>query len=191
MRTAIGAAAALLGSFGEFQRYGIHAVAQARWLRTVVKDVPEVCVASAAGNRGALHAQAIVRSLQDILFGDRRPKAGPTRAGFELGDGTEKSRVAADAAEHALIMNIQKLARERPLRFGVASYLKRGGRQLRFPLGFGFLNHRDGNCSLALAGVGELNDGDLLRRTGGRGIGMSRRGSSVVPSCSARERGAS
>jgi len=55
-------------------------------------------VALAAEHFGALHAEAAVGFLGDVLFGDGSPEARPAGAGLELSVGAEQRIAAADAA---------------------------------------------------------------------------------------------
>ena len=81
----------------KIQRRGIHAVAQAGRLRAVVKDVPQVRVASRAQHLGASHEKRAVGFGAHVLFGDRLIEAWPSGARLELGIRIEQRRGAADA----------------------------------------------------------------------------------------------
>src|SRR5271156_5985210 len=97
------------------QGYRIHAIAQAGWARSVVKHMPEVCFASPAGDRDALHPQAVVGEFHDIFLGDGLPETWPAGVRLKLGGGTEQSGIAADASENTLVVNIQIFAGIRSL----------------------------------------------------------------------------
>src|SRR5580658_1577107 len=57
----------------------------------------EVCIAALTGNRGAIHPQAAVGALRDVVARDRSPEARPSRTRVELRARVEKHRAAADA----------------------------------------------------------------------------------------------
>src|SRR5437899_1360678 len=97
------------------QRNRVHAIAQAGRFRTVVEHVPEVGVAARAGYGRSLHTPGAVSAGDNILFGNRFPKTGPTSAGFELGFRTKQRRVTANATEQPLAVQIQVLAAVGPL----------------------------------------------------------------------------
>ena len=63
----------------------------------VVKDMPQMSVATAAQNLVPLHPMGVVPLRFDIFFRDGLVEARPARAGLELGLGIEKNRIAADA----------------------------------------------------------------------------------------------
>ena len=146
-------------------------------------------VTSAARNRGAVHAQAGVPGFHNILFGDRRPEAGPASAGFELRGRAVKGGVAANAAEHALVVNVEKVSGERSLRPRLAGHLEGFRGQLLPPLRVSFLNR--GNCDrpFSLAVVRKFDDGDLPGHRRGRRLGVSRLRALVAPQCKASQRG--
>src|SRR5579864_1155358 len=68
----------------EFQCHAVHAIAQARRLRSVVEDVAEMAAAAMARYRGARHAERTIGGLVD-RFVERRPKTRPAGAAFECG----------------------------------------------------------------------------------------------------------
>jgi hypothetical protein len=100
----------LLNLSPKVQRHRVDAVAQPGGFRAVVEDVPQVRVAAAAGDGGALHAEAAVGRFDDILRRDRFPEAGPAGVRFELGRRGKQRRVAADAAEQSVVVQIPVLA---------------------------------------------------------------------------------
>src|ERR1700677_1397971 len=112
-----------LSQLHKMHRRRVHAVAQSRWLRAVIKDVSQMSVTQPAGNSCALHAQASIGNFNHILLGDRRPEAGPPGTRLDLGIGTEYRRVAADAAEETAVMQIPCSACIGALRARLASYL--------------------------------------------------------------------
>src|SRR5258708_32772798 len=88
----------------EPQRRRVHAVPQTCGRRTVVENVAEVRVAFPAQHFPALHPEAPVRMLPDVLLRDRRPEAGPAGAGFELLTRTEQGRATTHAAVQTLLV---------------------------------------------------------------------------------------
>src|SRR5579871_7016245 len=91
----------------EGQRDPVHAVAQARRLRTIVEHMAEMPAATAAMDLRPLHAQGIVlRRGHGAL--QRRPEARPTGAAVELGGRGEQVEVAAGAGEVALALLMQE-----------------------------------------------------------------------------------
>ena len=71
-----------------------------------------------------------VSGFHNVFFGDWRPEAGPASAGFEFRGRAVKGGVAADAAEHALVVHVQKFSRERSLRTRMAGHLEGSRGQL-------------------------------------------------------------
>ncbi len=57
-----------LRNLHETHRSRIHAVAETGWTRAVVKEVAEMCIALAAGDSRALHPQAHIAYLDDVLL---------------------------------------------------------------------------------------------------------------------------
>jgi hypothetical protein len=78
-------------------------------------------IALAAEHFGAVHAEAAVGFLGDVLFGDGGPEARPARAGLELGVGAEQGIGAADAAVKPFI--VQLAVRAAPVLFVPAGRL--------------------------------------------------------------------
>src|SRR5580765_3800309 len=74
------------GASDEAQGDRIHAVAQPCRLRTIVEDMTEMRVATAARDRGAHHDRnALVHALDDVQRRNRLPETWPAGAGLELG----------------------------------------------------------------------------------------------------------
>ena len=88
--------------------------------RAVVKHVSQVSVAPAAKHFISNHPKRVVLGDHDIILRNRRPEAGPTRAGLELGFGIEENRIAANAFIQAVRMVESVFARSRPLGTGLA-----------------------------------------------------------------------
>src|SRR5262245_59135806 len=99
-------------------------------------------VAATAGDRGAVHSVALVGGLDDVLFRNRGPAAGPARARLELGAGIVQGSIAADAAEDAFAMLLEERSGKSPFGPLVSSHLKRGRGQLLLPLLFRLHNPR-------------------------------------------------
>jgi hypothetical protein len=94
----------------------------------------EVRIAALAGHRNAPHAEADIRTFQDIVFRDRLPEARPTGAGFELGAGVEQDRLATDAIIQSFGVLVPQCTGKRPLGSGPSSDVERLGGQLLPPL---------------------------------------------------------
>src|SRR5258708_1619472 len=139
----------------ELQRRRVHAVPQTCGRRTVVENVAEVRVAFPAQHFHALHPEAPVRMLPDVLLRDRRPEAGPAGAGFELLTRTEQGRATTHAAVQTLLVIFPVAAGEGTLGSGVSRHGEFLRREHLPPLVFGLdrLLHLHG--PLPLAGVGE------------------------------------
>lgn len=129
--------------------------------------MPQVRIASGAGNRRPLHAQRAVGNLAYVLLGNRLPEARPAGSGIELRRGTEQRVIAADAAENSLVVNIQKLPTVGEFCIRVPRDFKYSRGQLFSPLVFRL--HYSSNCHglQALPRVGELHDHDLYRLLAG------------------------
>src|ERR1700751_179998 len=82
----------------EHQGKTVHAVAQARRLRTVVEDGAEMAAAAAAMNLGAAYAEGAVLGRADGVV-QWLVEARPAGAALELGVGGEQRQVAAGAGE--------------------------------------------------------------------------------------------
>ena len=87
----------------------------------------------------------MVSRFLDILFGERRPKAGPASARLIFSLRAEESRVAADATEEALLVQIPILPGEGEFRVGVARNVKSIWRQLLPPFLFRLHNFHQAN----------------------------------------------
>src|ERR1700733_3527392 len=155
------------GAWCEVQGHRVHAVAQPGRPRPVIEDVTQVRVTAPARYGGALHSQAVVTALHDVLLGDRLPEAGPAGAGIELGARVEQLRAAADAG----IQSIGVILVIRAAEGWLGPLVARDGigqqRQLLAPLRIGLPHARHTDGALALAIGGELLDGDgVTWRTG-------------------------
>src|SRR5665213_199077 len=92
-------------------------------------------VTSGAKNFHAMHPISIVRMADDILRSHWLKKAGPARARFELGFGSEKRQVATNAVINPGFMLIVKGAAESGFRpFGARDLILVLG-QLLAPFG--------------------------------------------------------
>src|SRR5207237_3936211 len=98
--------------FHKLQRSRVHAIALSRGPRAIVKNVPQVRVATSAFHRCAPHAKRAVADLLHVLFGNRLVETGPARARLKLCIGTEQRRAAANAAISSLLVVVPVLARE-------------------------------------------------------------------------------
>lgn len=84
----------------------------------------QVRVAPRTGNSNAFHPEGIVFNELHVFFRDRRPEAGPARAGLEFCLGIKQRRAAAGAAEDPSVVQVPVLAGKRALRAFMASDLK-------------------------------------------------------------------
>ena len=55
----------------ELQRRRVHAVAQPRWLGTVLKHMPQVSATAAARHLGPPHEPAVIRVQRDVILDHR------------------------------------------------------------------------------------------------------------------------
>ena len=152
-----------LSELHEAHRRRVHAVAQSGRSRPVIEHVPQVRVAVPAGDGGALHAECLVRDLGDVLWRDGLVEAGPSRAGLELGLGTEDRRVATDAAVEPVVMVIPGVTGVGALCAGLARNFELDWRQLLLPLRVCLDGAWDGHFADAFPRCGELNDSDSAR----------------------------
>jgi hypothetical protein len=144
--------------------------------RTVIEHVAQMCLAFRAFHFCSHHAQAHVAVFLNVLFGNRSPKTRPTSVGFELGLRRKQHIPAADAFVQSVLVIVQVLARERPLRAFSARNFKLFRRKLFPSVGIGLLNLFHFPHSFALTGVGKLHNldqlgafGECLRKPGTRG----------------------
>src|SRR5579871_1135293 len=70
----------LLRPGDEVQRRRVHAVAQMRRRRTVIKNVAQMRVAARAQELVSLHPMRAVAGDRDVFLRQRLPEAGPSRA---------------------------------------------------------------------------------------------------------------
>lgn len=124
----------------QLQRYGVDAVAESRWTRTVREDVAQMCAAFAAHDLGALHAVGVVFFGFHVFLNDGLEEAGPTGAGFKLRIGIEQFVAAGRAFVYARLLGLVVLAGERTFGALHAADLVLFGRQFFLPFFFGFLN---------------------------------------------------
>ena len=93
------------------QRQPVHAIAQARRLRSVVEHVAKVPAAARAQHFGPLYHQLVIPPRDDRMR-KHLPEARPAGAALELGRRAEQRKRAAGADEDALAMLIEHRARE-------------------------------------------------------------------------------
>src|SRR5258708_5373045 len=68
----------------KLKRCGVHAIAQPRRLRAVIKDVPEMRATPLALHLGTHHARSAIGLFSDICARDRGEEAGPATARLEF-----------------------------------------------------------------------------------------------------------
>src|SRR5579884_2950804 len=124
----------------KIERGRIDAVAQTSRRRPVLKDVPQMRPAAAAGDLGADHPEAGVGRFGNGAVMSRRDKARPSGAGIEFRVRAEELRAAADAFVGSTFVMIPILAGERRLGAFLARDVILLGRQLTPPLGFRLVN---------------------------------------------------
>ena len=100
----------------EPHRSRVHTVAETCWAGTVIEHVAKMSIALATGDSRALHSQAHIAYLDDVLLCDRLPEARPASAGFKFRFGTEDGVVAADASVKAVVVIIPGAAGKGALR---------------------------------------------------------------------------
>src|SRR5882724_1941908 len=128
------AAGALLLLGLEIQRRRVDAVALARRLGAVGKDVAEMSGTAGAMHLGARHEEAAVGLGLDGFLAGRLIEARPAGAGIELRRRIEHRLAAADAGIRPRLMMVPELAGEGALGAVLASHLVLLGRQLLAPL---------------------------------------------------------
>src|SRR5438034_4698534 len=115
------------------QGHRIHTISKAGGPRPVIEDVAQMRIAAPARNRCPGDPKEMVSRFLDILFGERRPKAGPASARLKLGLRAEESRVAADATEETPLVQIPIGPGKGHLRSSLPGDLKRGTAELLSP----------------------------------------------------------
>src|SRR5580704_5910594 len=98
------------GARQKVERSRVHAVAQACGFRSVVEHMPQMSIATRAGNGIANHAEGQIPVLDDVLFRDRLPETRPARARLELGARVVEHGVAADAVIQTISVVVRVLA---------------------------------------------------------------------------------
>src|SRR5262245_39796569 len=116
----------------EHQRIAIHAIAQARRLWPIIKDMAEMAAAAAAMHLGPGHAVGAILGGADGVL-QRLKEARPSGAALELGVGRKQRQVATGAGKNPLAMLLQKRARPGSLRALIAQDLILLRRQLCAP----------------------------------------------------------
>ena len=84
-------------------------------------------ITPATRNSRPLHTEAVIWGFDYVLLRNWGPEARPAGTGLEFRVGIEKSCVAADAPEYALVVNTQKFSGEGPLRSCMTRHFKRIG----------------------------------------------------------------
>src|SRR5439155_4571906 len=130
----------------------------------------------------------MVSRFLDILFGERRPKAGPASARLKLGLRAEESRVAADATEETPLVQIPIGPGKGHLRSSLPGDLKRGTAELLSPSLFAFDDLQNNHDALCGTVVGEFCDPNHLRLSRGCCFRFHGLRSSVVPEHNPGER---
>src|SRR6266702_448721 len=107
----------------QLQRGRIDAKPQARGLRAVRKDVPQMRLATAAHHFRAHHPVGFICFERHLRFVHGRVEAWPAGAGIKLRIRIEQRLAAADAVEHAMFLGVPVFAREGRLGALLASHL--------------------------------------------------------------------
>jgi hypothetical protein len=95
-----------LSNLYESHRSRVHAVAQTGGTGTVIEDVAKMSVTLTARNSSALHPQAHIAYLNDVLLRNGLPETRPTRARFKFGLRAENSVIATYATVNAVVVVI-------------------------------------------------------------------------------------
>src|SRR5277367_2503270 len=179
-----------LSSLGKSHGHGVHAISQAGGLWPIIKNVAQVCVAKAAGNRSADHAQARVHDFSHVFFCDWLPKAGPAGTRIKLRAGIKESRIAADTTKYAFRVIVWIFVGEGAFSPCVPCDFKGKWTELFLPLVVGLYDRNHKQFRAALAGIGELDDGHGFCRVRGSGLGIRRTGLTEVPPANTEHGGA-
>src|SRR5258706_11549531 len=124
----------ILGVGLEIQRSRVETIAQARRLRPIGKDMPQMRVARRADDLGAAHPKRLIVFHAHVFRRHRLPERWPAGARLELGLGRKKRRAAADTTVRALVVMVPVLAGECALGSLSARHVELFGRQLRLPI---------------------------------------------------------
>lgn len=121
---------------GEFQGYGVDAVAEAGWCGAVVEDVAEVGFALVAQDFGSPHEEGVVGLVSNLalVYGCR--EAWPASSRIKLSLRTEQVVAATDALVDAELMVVPARARVGSLGTLLSGYVKLFRGQLPLPLLF-------------------------------------------------------
>src|SRR2546428_922540 len=84
----------------KLQRHTVHAIAQSGWFRPVIENMAHVGITPCAQHLSPRFGQAVVNLFTHIFFGNRRPKAGPSRVRIKLRLGAEQWQLAGDAFKY-------------------------------------------------------------------------------------------
>src|SRR5882724_3973074 len=90
----------------QFQRDGIHAVAQAGRSRTIPEDMTQVSVTAAAEDFRSPHEPAAVGAKRDVVLVDRLEEARPAGAGIELRLAIGQRLIAANTVIDAVFHRV-------------------------------------------------------------------------------------
>src|SRR5918992_6033932 len=108
--------------------------------RSVIKDMPQVGIATAAEHFGPPHAKSAVIFGSDTFPGNRRPKTWPARSGIEFRLRTKEFIAAASAAVNAVVVLIPVFSAKRRLGPLLSSDIKLLVTQFLLPLGIGLFD---------------------------------------------------
>jgi len=148
-----------LSHLHEAHRSRVHTVAQTGWTGAVIEDVAEVGIALPAGDSRALHAQAHIVYLDDVLFRDRLPETWPARTGFKLRLRAENGVVAANAAIETVVVVVPGAAGIGTLRACTTGHFEGDGSELLLPVRVGANDLRNYDLTGRLARIRKLDDG--------------------------------
>lgn len=124
----------------EVERGRVDTIAEARWCRTILEDVPQVRVTRVTQNFGSPHAIARVEFGADGLLVEGRPETGPARAGLEFGLRIEEGGSAADAPIAAFPFQVPVFATKGRLSPLLASHVILLWREVLFPFLVGLVH---------------------------------------------------
>lgn len=117
----------------QIERDGVDAIAQARRSRAVVENVPQVGVATGAGDFNAAHAKTQVFVLVDASGVNGVKKAGPAAVRVEFLIRAKEFRLATHAAVHAFVSAVPIHAGEGAFRALLTADIVLFGRELSAP----------------------------------------------------------
>src|ERR1700730_5523279 len=142
----------------ESQRGGVHAIPQARRLRSVGENMPEVRVAQLTLYFAPHDPESGVRLLVHILRRDRLPETRPPGTRIEFRRRVKKRVIAVNTSVESRSVLVMERAAKGPFRRGAARHVVLQRAKLFLPLLFGLPDLRNGRRTQPRAVVCELHN---------------------------------